>query len=222
MSRGVRLAVVGLVACAIGVAVGLPWFPQPVSATPGGVAEDRAGERGPQPRPKGMTFTDHTGRAVSEREFSGHYMLVFFGYTHCPDVCPANLAIMSAALRILGSAAEAVQPLFITFDPVRDTPEVLAEYVRHFHPRLTGLTGTREEIGAAARSYGVLFERDEDEDGAKTSDYSLRHTALTYLIGPDGKGVASFGHGSNPTEMAAKILALLEQDPVGTTTEGSP
>lgn len=222
MSRGVRLAFVGLVACAIAVAIDLAWSTQTVSATPGGVAEDRSGESVTQPRPKALTFTDHTGRAVSEREFSGHYMLVFFGYTHCPDVCPANLAIMSAALRTLGSAAEAVQPLFITFDPVRDTPEVLAEYVRHFHPRLTGLTGSRDQIAAAARSYGVLFEKDEDEDGAETSDYSLRHTALTYLIGPDGKGVASFDHGSNPKEMAAEILALLEQDPVEMTTEGSP
>ena len=218
MERGVRIAVVPLVACAIG----LPWFTKPVSAAPRMVAEERGGEAVPQRCPKRLTFTDHTGRAVSECDFSGRYMLVFFGYTHCPDVCPGDLAIMSAAMRKLGDAAEAVQPVFITFDPARDTPEVLAEYVRHFHPRLTGLTGTREQIAAAARSYGVLFERDDAEDGSETSDYSLRHTALTYLIGPDGKGVATFDHGSDPEEMAAEIFALLEGDSVGPTAGGPP
>ena len=171
-------------------------------------------------RPDGLTFVDHTGRAVSERDYAGHHMLVFFGYTHCPDVCPGDLAIMSAAMQALGSAADLVQPIFITFDPARDTPEVLAEYVRHFHPRLTGWTGSQEQIAAAVESYGVVFERDGGEGGAEGSDYSLRHTALTYLIGPDGKGVAMFEHGSDPEEMASQILALLEQDLVEATVGG--
>lgn len=162
----------------------------------------------------GLMFTDHTGRAVSERDFAGRYMLVFFGYTHCPDVCPADLAIMSAALRALGSEAEAVQPVFITFDPARDTPAVLADYVRHFHPRLVGLTGTPAQIVAAASSYGVMFVRDDDENESENDDYDLRHTAMTYLIDPDGKGVALFDHNSDAEEMAAKIRQILKERPL--------
>ena len=210
MGRGARVALGFLVACAVGSS----GFARLATATPPVPAEERSGEAELQPRSTGLAFTDHTGRAVSDSDFAGRYMLVFFGYTHCPDVCPGDLGIMSAAMRALGSAAGAVVPVFITFDPERDTPEVLAEYVRQFHPQLTGLTGTREQIAEAARSYGVVFERYDDEDGPGASDYSLRHTALTYLIGPDGKGVATFDHGSDPNEMAGEILGLLEQEPV--------
>ncbi len=213
MERGACIAFVCLVVCAVPFPIGTPLSAEPATeVTP--VASTS--------QPRGLTFTDHTGRAVSEREFLGRYMLVFFGYTHCPDVCPADLMIMSAALRELGEAGEAVQPVFITFDPERDTPVVLAEYVRHFHPRLTGLTGSPAEIAAATRSYGVIFERDGDEEGSESADYSLRHTALTYLIGPDGKGVAIFDHDSDPVETAAEILALLEQGPAGAVAGGSP
>jgi len=211
-ARGTRAF---LVVCMIGLA----WFANPGLATPG-VDDARGGAAVPYVQQRGLTFTDHTGRAVSERDFSGRYMLVFFGYTHCPDVCPGNLAIMAAAMRELGSMGEFVQPLFITFDPERDTPEVLAEYVPHFHPRLMGLTGSFEEIAAAARSYGVLFERNDAEEGATASEYSLRHTARTYLIGPDGKGVAIFEHDSNAKEMAAEILGVLERDRVLSSTGG--
>jgi protein SCO1/2 len=220
--RGAIVGLVGLVVCAIGLASGLPWFAKRVAATSELVTHERSGETVPRLRPKGLAFTDHMGRAVSESDFSGRYMLVFFGYTHCPDVCPGNLSIMSAAMRALGNAAESVQPVFITFDPARDTPDVLAEYVRHFHPRLTGLTGTQAQIEAAATSYGVVFERVDAQDGTELANYSLRHTAQTYLIGPDGKGVSIFDHDSDPKQMASEILVLLEQDPVGLTTGGPP
>ncbi|MBJ20096.1 MAG: SCO family protein [bacterium] len=214
MGRGTRGIILGLVVCASGLAIGWPWISERSMATPDHIAEARSGDQAPQAGPEGLAFTDHTGRAVSERDFSGRYMLVFFGYTHCPDVCPGNLSIMSAAMRRLGRAAEAVQPVFITFDPARDTPEILAEYVRHFHPRLTGLTGTPAQIEAATRSYGVVFERADAGGGGEAADYSLRHTSQTYLIGPNGRGVAIFEHDSNPEEMASEILALLEQAPL--------
>lgn len=196
-------------ACRIAVVVGLLLIPILVGASP----SQKNGQK------NGLMFTDHTGRLVSERDFAGRYMLVFFGYTHCPDVCPGDLAIMSAALGALGAEAEAVQPVFITFDPARDTPAVLAEYVRHFHPRLVGLTGTPAQISAAATSYGVMFVRDDDDDDGDNPDgdkaaYDLRHTALTYLIDPDGKGAALFDHNTDAQEMAAKIRRILQQNPL--------
>ncbi|MAG32040.1 MAG: SCO family protein [Deltaproteobacteria bacterium] len=209
-----------LVVCAVALATGLSWFMSRENATSEAVVGSATREAVPEPPlEQGLTFVDHTGRAVSEADFFGRYLLVFFGYTHCPDVCPGGLTVLSAAMRELGTAGDAVQPVFITFDPARDTPQVLAEYVRHFHPRLTGLTGTQQEIVAAAKSYGVLFER--DDDGLGTSDYSLRHSAMTYLIGPDGKGLKIFEYDSNASEMAAAVRALLESDPVQVATGDS-
>ncbi|MAE95799.1 MAG: SCO family protein [Deltaproteobacteria bacterium] len=213
-----RHVVLGLCAGAIG----WPWLVGWVSMAPASVAAEPAAPTAARPAKRSLTFIDHRGRAVNERDFLGSYMLVFFGYTACPDVCPADLAIMSAAMRHLGAAAESVQPVFITFDPDRDTPEVLAGYLRHFHPRLIGLTGTPDQIAAAVHSYGVVFEREEEEGGAEGSGYSLRHTALTYLIGPDGKGVTMFDHGSDPREMADEILAQLEKAALASAAGGTP
>ncbi len=156
-----------------------------------------------------LTFIDHTGRPVGRQDFAGRFQLVFFGYSHCPDVCPSGLAIMATALRALGDAAERIQPVFISIDPERDTPESLADYVRHFHPRLLGLSGTPEQIAAAAKSYGVYYERSDDQaEGA--SDYLMAHSARTYLVGPDGVGIAIFSHGSDPEQMAAEILEQMQ------------
>lgn len=102
-----------------------------------------------------FTLTDHHGRTVTERDFRGRWQLVFFGYTFCPDVCPTTLAVMSQVLDILRDDAKKVAPMFITVDPERDTPEVLAEYIGAFHPDIVGLTGTSEQIKLAARSFRV-------------------------------------------------------------------
>jgi cytochrome oxidase Cu insertion factor (SCO1/SenC/PrrC family) len=160
-----------------------------------------------------LTFRDHTGRAVSESDFAGSFQLVFFGYTECPDVCPSNLVVMGEALRVLGEDADRVQPIFVTLDPERDGPGTLAEYVTHFHPRLVGLTGDSAQIAAAATAYGVYVERVEAGPGAEAGSYSLSHTAQTYLIGPDGEGLAIFEHGSDPRAMAAEILERIEAGP---------
>ena len=110
-----------------------------------------------------FTLTDHTGRRVTDKDFRGQHLLVFFGFTYCPDVCPSGLQVMTAALEELGPKAEKITPIFISVDPERDTPEQLALYVSSFHPRLVGLTGTPEEIQQVAKAYRVYYKKVEDE-----------------------------------------------------------
>ena len=154
-----------------------------------------------------FTLTDHEGNSVTEEDFLGRHTLVYFGYTFCPDVCPMELQSITEALEQLGRKADGVVPLFITVDPQRDTVEVMADYAGHFHPSLRALTGTPEEIRAAARAYRVYFKKDASEgDG---DDYLVDHTSLIYVMGPDGAYVAHFTFGTPPDEIAARLSALL-------------
>ncbi len=150
-----------------------------------------------------FALTDHHGRAVTEQDFRGRYMLVYFGYTWCPDVCPTDLLVMSQAVDLLGEAGEQVQPIFITVDPARDTVESLAKYVTNFHPRLTALTGSEAEIAAAAEAYKVYFRK--GEEGEAADDYTVDHTDIMYLMGPDGEFLEHFQRGSRPVEIAQFI-----------------
>jgi len=159
-----------------------------------------------------FTLTDHTGNHVSNTDFYDHFMLIYFGYTHCPDVCPTELSNIATALDILGPQAENIVPLFITLDPQRDTPEALANYVPLFHERLVGLTGTETEVAAVAKAYSVFYEKIESE---RTTDYTLKHTTLIYLIRPDGKLVESFPHGTTPTEISDAIRTQIPVAPTG-------
>jgi protein SCO1/2 len=153
-----------------------------------------------------FTLTDHTGRQVTDQTFRGRPMLVFFGFTHCPDICPTGLQAMAEVLDILGPGATRLAPLFITVDPVRDSPATLAPYVALFHERLVGLSGTEAEIAAVARAYRVYHARVQPP-GA--SDYLVDHSSFTYLIGPDGSFRALFRHGTPPEEIARAVAALL-------------
>lgn len=176
------------------------------SSLPGSVVQ-RRDEQPP------LHFVNHRGEPMSDHELRGRFSLVFFGYTHCPDVCPGNLATITRALDVLGEDAAAVQPVFISFDPERDTPKRLAEYVSHFHPRMLGLTGSPEQIAAATRAYGVYY----DLEGEAANDGSAReihHSSNTYLIGPDGNARAIFRHNTPPDEMAADIRAQLAAESV--------
>lgn len=164
-----------------------------------------------------FSLIDQRGESVTDEEFRGRFMLVFFGYTYCPDVCPLGLQRMSRAVDALGPEAEQVAPIFITVDPERDSSSVLATYTAHFHPRLIGLTGTREQVDAARRSYGVRsfkvflppsFEEGEsDEDD--NSRYLMQHSASTYLVGPDGAIERVFSHETSSREMARQIRELI-------------
>ena len=135
-------------------------------------------------------------------------MLVYFGYTFCPDICPTALTDMGDALGILGEAADKVTPVFITVDPDRDTPEHLKEYLKFFHPRMVGLTGTPEQTAAALKAYKVYAAKAPVE-GGDADDYLMDHTSIIYLMGPDGAYKAHFSHGVGTEDMAKGIRKFL-------------
>lgn len=152
-------------------------------------------------------LTDHTGQTVTEESFDDSYLLVYFGYAWCPDVCPTELIIIGQAVDELGALGDEVQPLFITVDPARDTVEALAEYVPSFHPRLVGLTGSDEQIREAAQAYRVYYRLNEqDEDG----NYLVDHTSYIYFMDPDGEYVTHFVYGQGPEKMAEIIRKHLD------------
>jgi len=145
-----------------------------------------------------FTLTDQTGRQVTERDLLGHFVLLYFGYTYCPDVCPTELGSIAAALDELGDDALAVMPVMITIDPERDTPEVLAQYVPMFHERLIGLTGTAEQIKQVASAYRVFYQRVDDPNYGQ---YLMDHTSFIYLLDPTGKVVTMLRYGTPPDEI---------------------
>jgi protein SCO1/2 len=154
-----------------------------------------------------FALVDQNGKAITDQDFRGRDMLVFFGYTHCPDICPAELQVTAQALDQLGDKAKKVVPIFITVDPERDTPEAMKAYVESFGPNFVGLTGSPEAIAAAAKAYRVSFSKVENK--ASPGDYSVDHSALAYLMGPDGKYLAHFAYGMTPKEMAEKLERFL-------------
>lgn len=154
-------------------------------------------------------LVDHTGRRVTESDSGGRFMLVFFGYVSCPDVCPTDLQIIGAAVNALGEAGDRVQPIFVTLDPERDRPELLASYVRQFHPRFLGLRGSPEQVALAAQTYGVIYMKaavqPREGKSAGNAFYLLDHSVYIYLLGPDGRFLAAFSHGIDPKQLAAGI-----------------
>lgn len=159
-----------------------------------------------------FALIDQHGRRMSDADFRGKFMLVVFGYTSCPDVCPTTLLDVTDAINLLGPLGERVQPVFITVDPERDSPDVLAPYLRAFDPRIVGLTGTLEEIERAARVYKVFFRKvplEAASAGSKAAYYSVDHTAFIYLMGSDGQYVTHFAYGVAPDRMASEIRSRM-------------
>jgi len=158
-----------------------------------------------------FTLTDQDGRTVSEKDFLGRHMLVFFGYTYCPDICPTELQVMTAALDAMGPEGEKIQPVFVSVDPERDTPEVLRSYVENFGPRLIGLTGTPEEIAATAKAYRVYYAK----AGGETSPdaYLVDHSSIIYLMGPDGRFVKHFPYTTDVARLTAELKEAVTASP---------
>ena len=144
---------------------------------------------------------DQDGRAVTDRDFKGKPLLVFFGFTHCPDVCPTTLFDVSEILRRLGKDADQVGALFVTVDPARDTPEKLKEYLSSFDPHLRGLTGDEPAIVAIAKAYRVYYKKVPNPGG----DYTMDHTAIVYLMDKEGRFVAPFSLKRPPEQAAADL-----------------
>ena len=220
MARSIRLVAL-LLLLLVGAAWGAAWL-RAAPGEPLGQSFARLFGAVPPPSAGGIalaggaslggpfTLRDHTGRTVTDADYRGSLALVFFGFTFCPDVCPTELQTIATAMDLLGPQSTRVKPLFITVDPARDTPEKLAEYVALFHPAITGLTGTPEQIAAVARAYRVYYAR-ATPPGA--SEYLMDHSAFTYLMGPDGALRAVFRPGAPAEEIAAAVRANLAAGP---------
>jgi protein SCO1/2 len=156
-----------------------------------------------------FTLHDPSGTPRSLADFRGKLVLLYFGYVYCPDVCPTDLARIGAMLRSIGAEGEAVQPLFVTLDPQRDTPQVLLEYVAAFHPRFVALRGSEEDTRRIATSYKVFYEKVFYEKGQRPEGYFIDHAAFTFLIDREGKYVAFFPPGTPPDRMAVMVREAL-------------
>ncbi|MBM3518605.1 MAG: SCO family protein, partial [Alphaproteobacteria bacterium] len=154
-----------------------------------------------------FSLLDHTGRRVSDEDFRGQVLVVFFGYASCPDFCPARLVEIAAAVDALGQRANAVTPLFITIDPERDTPAALSDFVARIHPALVGLTGSAAEIAAVAKAYRVFYARGKEVAGG----YLMDHSSVVYVMDRAGKFVDVLTPGADADAIAEKLRHALGQ-----------
>ncbi|MCR0984713.1 SCO family protein [Roseomonas populi] len=216
MTRAVRIAVLLLI-----LGLGAVWGAAFLARTPGegmGATFARLMSNAPAPSAGGVampggvsvggafTLVDGDGKTVTEADLRGKLALVFFGYTFCPDVCPTELQAVAQTMDLLGPQADQVRPVFITVDPERDTPAKIKDYVSLFHPAIIGLTGTKEQVTAAARAWRVYYAKVTPPG---SSDYLMDHSAFTYLMGRDGSLKSLFRPGVSPEEMAAAIRGQL-------------
>tara|TARA_R110002110_G_scaffold85816_6_gene223987 strand:+ start:25950 stop:26672 length:723 start_codon:yes stop_codon:yes gene_type:complete len=184
-------------------------------------AADRFAPPGTVPIGGPFTLVNHEGRTVTDEDFAGKYLLVFFGFTNCPDVCPTTLNDIAVALDMLGADAKTVWPLFISIDPERDTPDLMAEYVAAFDPRIIGLTGSAEQIATVAEAYRIFYEKtsvdayfesdptQRDTSEPKGDEYFVSHQGQTYLMSPDNDYLTHFNFGASADEMASTIRLAL-------------
>lgn len=156
-----------------------------------------------------FTLTDHDGNDVTETSYPGRYLLAFFGFTHCASVCPRALARLTDVLGRLGADADRIQPLYVTVDPQRDTPEVMKSFLARTAPAFTGLTGTQDQIDAARSAFHVFTQRRSDPSAP--DGYAMPHTAITYLVGPDGDFAAHFGDAVPAEEVCTRIRRTLRE-----------
>jgi protein SCO1/2 len=154
-----------------------------------------------------FALVDQSGRAVTDQDYRGRYMLIFFGYTFCPDVCPTTLSTVAGALEKLPQPARAkLVPLFVTIDPGRDTPDVMKAYVEAFGQGIQGLSGSAEQIAKVSKAYRVYAAKVKGPDPAT---YTMDHSAILYLMSPDGKLAAHFVHGISIDDLAAGLAKHL-------------
>ena len=149
-----------------------------------------------------FSLTAGDGRTVTDRDLRGAPYLVFFGFTHCPDVCPTKLFQLSETFRAMGDKGKTVRALFVTVDPERDTPEIMKSYVSSFDERIVGLTGSREAIDKVVRDFRAYAKKVPTKDG----DYTMEHTSLVYLMGKDGQFIGAFNLERPPDEAAKDLL----------------
>jgi protein SCO1/2 len=150
-------------------------------------------------------LTDQHGKRIGDKDFRGRYMLIYFGYSFCPDVCPTTLAVIAQALDKLGGRSHQVVPIFITIDPERDTPKVLDDYMKAFGPSFVGLTGGAAEIKDVEKRYRVYAVKKPLPGGS----YGMDHSSVIYLMGPDGKMVSFYDEAVSPDELAKDLRSKI-------------
>ena len=155
-----------------------------------------------------FTMMNDKGETVTEKTYAGKYKLLFFGFTNCGDVCPTELQVMAAAFTEMGALSDNITPIFVTVDPERDTTKVMAEYVKNFHPRLVGLTGTPEQIAAFAKIYHIYYQKVPDPKNP--ADYEMDHSSILYLMGPDGKFIKHFPYTTDAKGLAEALKKVLQ------------
>ena len=172
------------------------WKPETTTTTPA--------------QPTGGDFTlQSVDGPLSLEDFRGKVVLLYFGYTSCPDICPTSLTLMRIALSQLNDEELAqVRGIFVSVDPQRDTPKRLAEYSTHFHPNISGITGTPEQVAEVAQRYGALYQRTE---GDTALGYTVDHSSVTYVIDQQGKIISTLPHGTMPTIILQEIHRLLNK-----------
>jgi protein SCO1/2 len=163
--------------------------------------------------PKGSSvhfaLTGSDGTVATEQSYRGKWLVIYFGYTFCPDICPTTMMELAQAFEALGPRAAGVQAIFISVDPQRDKPDLLAEYLKTFDPRFVGLTGSSAQISAAAKSFNVFYERHDTDDG----NYTYDHSSYLYLVDPGGQLVEAFGSDRGSEQIAAALLSLMGRNP---------
>ncbi|MEQ8355611.1 MAG: SCO family protein [Kiloniellaceae bacterium] len=206
-SRILLIAILGLVLAGGGLAAWFAVQPQKPSAI---IAGDTR-TSGEALIGGAFSLTDQYGEPRGEADLLGHFSLIYFGYTYCPDICPTSLSTMTQALDLLSESAPekaaAVLPVFITVDPERDTVEALASYASHFHPRFLALTGTPEEVDVATKAYRIYRQKVEQADA---SEYLMDHSSIIYLMGPDGSYLTHFTHATTAEEIAESLAKIVD------------
>lgn len=216
-TRILLIVVLGLVLTGGGL---LAWYY--VQPQPGGIVSSETRTSGAALIGGPFVLTDQTGRQRTEADLQGHYALVYFGYTYCPDICPTSLSTMTQGIDLLEEQAPekaaAVLPVFVTVDPERDTVEAMAGYAEHFHPRLLALTGTEEQVAGAAKSYRIFYQKVEEESA---SDYLMDHSSIIYLMGPDGSYLSHFTHASTAEDIAKALAERVDPAKAASPAAGS-
>jgi protein SCO1/2 len=159
-----------------------------------------------------FTLTDQNGNIATAADLKGKFSLVAFGFTFCPDVCPTTLSTMTEALNRIGDAADAIQPVFISVDPERDTPETMKQFASAFHPRLLALSGSPEQTREVTDAYKVYYYARKENPGDK--NYLVDHSSFIYLMGPDGEYITHFSYSIPPSELAVKLSEIVQNDGV--------
>jgi len=183
-----------------------------MAVSPHAFAHKKANETAPSTEKKmsgHFSLTDQNGKAVTDKDYKGKWRLVFFGFTYCPEVCPVTTAKISEVMKYLGNDAALIQPLFISVDSERDTPERLREYLKDYDARIIGLTGTEDQIKEAAKNFGAFYQRTETPGSSEGVSYD--HSSYTYLISPKGEIVSFYRYKETAGAVTAAVDKTIKQ-----------